>query len=197
MASSVKPPAETKVASQPSLRHSDPAPPLDPALRETLAQELYKRYKLSRLRMAANNEAEISALKESDASFHESWNDLADHLKQSTRSQADDVPRKLQLIGYSLAKADAAAAAGKQTLDAFSEEQLEFLGEVEHDRWVAERMKSGWQAAAGRDSTAQKTPFFVPYADLEQKWKDVDKDMVRCVPEVLAKAGYRIYRVKE
>ena len=67
---------------------------LEPSLRETLAQGLYKRYKLIRLEISENDE-EKESIKTDDASFQESWNSLPEHLKDSTRAQADDIPRKL------------------------------------------------------------------------------------------------------
>ncbi|KAF3929809.1 hypothetical protein AA313_de0201202 [Arthrobotrys entomopaga] len=151
------------------------------------------RYKQSRHDMAEKDASEKLNLKGNDASLQEGWDQLPDHLKASTRAQADDIPRKLQLIGYTMAK-DGDENAKGEILEEFSEDQLEFLGEVEHNRWAAERINSGWQASGQRNSTTQQTPFFVPYSELEQKWKDVDKDMVKGVPELLRKSGYRIYK---
>ncbi|KAF3919528.1 hypothetical protein ABW20_dc0101487 [Dactylellina cionopaga] len=189
-------PLHSSHGSLPAPSNENPAPSLDPSIREVVAQELYKRYKLSRLQMAQNNETETSALKENDASFQDTWDKLPDRLKTSTRAQADDIPRKLQLLGYFIAK-DSDKIADGQILETFTVEQLEFLGEVEHNRWAEERMASGWQASGQRDSTTQQTPFFVPYAELEQKWKDVDKDMVNGIPEILRNSGYKIYQVKK
>ncbi|EPS41003.1 hypothetical protein H072_5129 [Dactylellina haptotyla CBS 200.50] len=171
-------------------------PPLDPSIREAVSEELYKRYKQSRRDMAEKDETEKAKLKEKDASLQDGWDQLSDHLKASTRAQADDIPRKLRMIGYYMAK-DADAKTNGHILETFSEAELEFLGEVEHDRWAAERMKSGWTSSEQRNSTTQQTPFFVPYSQLEQKWKDVDKDMVKGVPEILKKSGYRIYKREE
>ncbi|KAF3175200.1 hypothetical protein TWF225_000909 [Orbilia oligospora] len=162
--------------------------PLDPAIREFVAQELYKRYKLIRASMDSDNEP----AKSKDASLQDDWESLPEHLKASTRAQADDIPRKLELTGYQMSKANDETKDGLQPIEKFTPEQLEYLGEVEHDRWVSERIKSGWQAAGKRDSSAQKTPFFTPYAELEQKWKDVDKFMVEGIFEILGLAGYRV-----
>lgn len=48
-----------------------------------------------------------------------------------------------------------------------------------------------------RNSKQRTTPFLVPWHDLTQEWKDVDRVMVECVPRVLATAGYRMYKMKE
>ncbi|KAK6342760.1 hypothetical protein TWF718_008148 [Orbilia javanica] len=167
-----------------------PAPPLDPAIREFVAQGLYKRYKMIRASMDSNDES----AKSKDASLQENWESLPEHLKISTRAQADDIPRKLELIGCFMAKVDDGTTNGLQLVEKFTPEQLDYLGEVEHDRWVAERIKSGWQAAGQRDSSSQKTPFFTPYAELEQKWKDVDKFMVEGIFEILGLSGYKVFQ---
>ncbi|KAK6533051.1 hypothetical protein TWF281_007212 [Arthrobotrys megalospora] len=182
--------AQTSQApAQSSSLPATPAPPLDPTIREFVAQELYKRYKQTRASMGSNNESE----KSKDASLQETWESLPEHLKASTRAQADDIPRKLELLGYRMAKNGDAATNGLQPIEKFTPEQLEYLGEVEHDRWVAERIRSGWEASGKRDSSSQKTPFFVPYADLEQKWKDVDKFMVEGMFEILGLTGYKVF----
>ncbi|KAK6505457.1 hypothetical protein TWF481_007358 [Arthrobotrys musiformis] len=164
--------------------------PLDPAIREFVAQELYKRYKHIRASIDQNNEPTTSK----DASLQNTWEFLPEHLKASTRAQAEDIPRKLGLVGYFMAKADDEMTNGLQSIEKFTPDQLEYLGEVEHDRWVAERIKSGWQVAEQRDSSSRETPFFVPYVELEQKWKDVDKFMVEGVIDILGLSGYRVFR---
>lgn len=48
-----------------------------------------------------------------------------------------------------------------------------------------------------RNSKQRTTPFIVPWRDLTQEWKDVDRVMVEVVPTVLKTAGYRMYKMKE
>ena len=37
----------------------------------------------------------------------------------------------------------------------------------------------------------------VPWRDLAQEWRDVDKVMVEAIPRILAQAGWKIYRMKD
>jgi hypothetical protein len=166
------------------------APQLNHALRDTLAQGLYEAYKKQRLKMAKDDE-EREALKR-DPSFREHWEDLREDLQESTRAQADDIPRKLRLINCYMARTDSGRRPG---IPRFSEDELDLLSEREHERWVSERLRKQWRLGQ-RDPTERKTPFLVPWVDLEKQWRDVDRAMVECVPPLLAEAGYQIYQLE-
>jgi len=182
------------------MQPEEPTFQFEPSLREALAEKLYATYKTSRLSMAENEEEKVSL--DNDASFKQEWSRLPNHLKESTRAQVDDIPRKIQLLGYSLHKSTKTNVSIKEKdkdhtnqhqhqIEEFNDQQLDMLSEIEHERWQSERVKNNWQAG-DRDPAAKKTPFLVPYKDLEQKWKDVDKAMVECIPSILADVGYII-----
>ena len=73
---------------------------------------------------------------------------------------------------------------------------LTFLRRMEHERFNAERLQRQWRMGS-RNSKQRTTPFLVPWRDLTQEWKDVDRVMVECVPRILDKAGWKIYRMKD
>lgn len=167
------------------------SPKLPASLRERLAQGLFEAYKKKRREMARTPE-EKEAL-ESDPSLYD-WDELAPELKESTRSQADDIPRKLRAVSCFMLDQDR-----KEPLihvPAFTTEELDMLSEMEHERFNAERLQRQWRMGP-RSSNKRTTPFLVPWRDLTQDWKDVDRVMVECVPRVLATAGWRIYRMQE
>lgn len=78
----------------------------------------------------------------------------------------------------------------------FTVDDLDMLSEIEHERFNAERLQRQWRMGA-RNSKQRTTPFLVPWRDLTQEWKDVDRVMVECVPRILAAHGWTIYRMKE
>lgn len=167
------------------------SPRLPAALREKLAQGLFETYKKQR-RLMAKTEAEKGAL-ETDASMYD-WDELAMELKESTRAQADDIPRKLRAVNCFMLDQDR-----KEPLihvPEFSVEELDMLSEMEHERFNAERLQRQWRMGP-RSSGKRTTPFLVPWRDLTQEWKDVDRVMVECVPRVLATAGWKIYRMQK
>ncbi|GIZ46286.1 hypothetical protein CKM354_000941700 [Cercospora kikuchii] len=167
------------------------SPKLPPQLRERLAQGLFVAYKKKRVEMARTptEKAEL----ESDPSMYD-WDELAPELKESTRSQADDIPRKLRAVNCFMLDQDR-----KEPLvhvPEFTVEELDMLSEMEHERFNAERLQRQWRMGP-RSSGKRTTPFLVPWRDLTQDWKDVDRVMVECVPRVLATAGWKIYRMQE
>jgi len=164
------------------------SPKLTPALRERLAEGLFERYKKQREIMAKTDQQRRELL--SDRSMVD-WDELPGELKESTRSQADDIPRKLRTVNCYMIE-------GKRSdpfvhVPAFSESELDILAEMEHERFNAERLQRQWRMGA-RNSKQRTTPFLVPWRDLSQEWRDVDRVMVECAPKVLEQAGWYIYR---
>ena len=74
------------------------------------------------------------------------WASLSAHLRESNRAQARHVSVKLAAIGCALAP-----LTGRREPFVSTEAEVERLGELEHDRWVAERRASGWREGP-RDS---------------------------------------------
>lgn len=170
------------------------APKLPPALRERLAQGLFEAYKKQRWVMA-KSDAERKAL-ESDRSYCD-WEDLSGELKESTRAQADDIPRKLRATGCFMLNDGGSEPRGEPLVPVskFGEEELLMLGEMEHERFNAERLQRQWRTGP-RNSKQRTTPFLVPWRDLEYEWQVVDMVMVEVVPKILEGAGWRIYRMQ-
>ncbi|KAI7196030.1 hypothetical protein D0869_04797 [Hortaea werneckii] len=167
------------------------SPKLPRSLRETLAQGLFETYKKRRVSMC-KTDAEREAL-ESDRSMHD-WDELAPELMESTRAQADDIPRKLRAMNCFMLN-DTTRGPPLIPVPQFSEDELDILSEMEHERFNAERLQRQWRMGP-RNSKQRTTPFLVPWRDLTQEWKDVDRVMVECVPAILERAGWRIYRME-
>jgi hypothetical protein len=171
------------------------SPKLPPALRERLAHGLFERYKKQRELMARTPEQRADL--ESDRSYCD-WEDLSGELKESTRAQADDIPRKLRATGLFMLNDGAQEPRGEPfvQIKQFDEKDLLMLGEMEHERFNAERLQRQWRMGP-RNGKQRTTPFLVPWRDLTQEWRDVDTVMVECVPGILEGAGWRIYRMQD
>lgn len=167
------------------------APKLPPALRERLAEGMFEIYKQRRYDMAKSAEERQSL---QDERSMRDWEDLPPELKESTRAQADDIPRKLRAVGCFMLNEERSAPLIR--VPEFSVEQLDMLSEMEHERFNAERLQRQWRMGP-RNSKQRTTPFLVPWRDLSQEWKDVDRVMVECVPNILRKNGWHIYRMKD
>ena len=149
------------------------------AARQLLARAIHERYRQNQ-----------RAIKAPDDPAMRPWEELPESLRESNRQQADDIAAKLRAIGCELRP----AAAGAQAAFVITEEELELLAEREHERWVAERRAAGWIAGPARDVERKITPYLVPYAILPEEVKEWDRQAVRAIPEVLAIAGFEVYR---
>ncbi|MCU7809810.1 MAG: hypothetical protein KZQ77_01040 [Candidatus Thiodiazotropha sp. (ex Notomyrtea botanica)] len=122
------------------------------------------------------------------------WSELPDALKDSNRRQADHIGMKLKKIRRGIKPLKDWNA----KLDEFSSEDIEFLAKLEHARWVKERSAAGWRYAPGSKNLDRKTsPFLVPWEDLTEDAKDLDRETVRSLPIFLAQAGFEIFPLEE
>ncbi|OCL10168.1 hypothetical protein AOQ84DRAFT_353668 [Glonium stellatum] len=162
-------------------------PRLPAALRETIAKSLYSVYRSQR-RKLAQTEQEREAL-HADPAMGE-WDDLAEELRESTRNQADDIPHKLRMVNCYMSR----EVKGRASVTAFTISELELLAEREHERWNMERLQKHWRVGP-RESEGRAEPFLTPWRDLEEQWKDIDRATVGCVPRVLSRLNYQIYKL--
>lgn len=118
------------------------------------------------------------------------WEDLGVSYRDASRQQADHLWAKL-------AATDGRAVPLDQTRGqtfAFAPLEVERLAEVEHRRWAADRYLAGWTYAPVRDNSRRHHPQLIPYADLSEPMKDLDRFVVRLVPTLLARSGRAVLR---
>lgn len=112
------------------------------------------------------------------------WENLPPVLQSANLAQAEDIPYKLRSLGYEIVEAGGIPAAEIRLDPAL----VEPLSVLEHDRWMAEKLRAGWTYAPVRDNAKLRHPLLVPYADLPEREKEKDRDTVRNIPNLLAKA---------
>ncbi|KAK5167659.1 uncharacterized protein LTR77_007358 [Saxophila tyrrhenica] len=168
------------------------SPKLPPVLRERIAEGIFERYKQQRRIMSVTPEQQKELL--NDRAMVD-WDELSSELKESTRAQADDIPRKLRAVGYFMLEGEKDSDAMVHVPE-FTKEDLDILDKMEHERFNAERLQKQWRAGK-RNAKQRTTPFLVPWKDLTEEWQLVDRVMVECVPGILEKTGYRIYKMKK
>ena len=117
------------------------------------------------------------------------WTLLPEDLKDDNRNVADHHFVKIRDCGCRVVRAVDAAAGFR-----FEADEVESLAEVEHRRWLAVRELNGWRHGERRDDAAKVHPDMVPYADLAEPRKDLDRDVVRALPDVLREIGLGIAR---
>jgi len=118
------------------------------------------------------------------------WESLVESLKDSNRAQADDLFNKLRIIGCDVRSIE--ENDGKSF--AFTKDEIEMLAEIEHGRWMIERLLAGWQLGEKKDVERKINPCLVAWDDLPEEEKDKDRDAIRAIPELLAGVGLEVYR---
>jgi hypothetical protein len=155
---------------------------LPDSIREVLAEKLHETYQAQMLEMATTD-------KERDEIKSEQWSHLEEEFKESSRAHADDIPRKLRLISCFLSETQE----NRSPVKAFTDDERELLAKQEHDRWNTERLQKQWHMGE-RAPANRKSPFLIPWRDLERKWQDVDRAMVASYPRILPDT-HKIYRI--
>jgi hypothetical protein len=116
------------------------------------------------------------------------WETLDTSYRDASRQQADHLWAKLADSDCRSVPLEEAPAF------AFAPLEVERLAEVEHRRWAADRYLNGWTYAAVRDNVRRHHPQLVPYAELSEPMKDLDRYVVRLVPTLLTRSGRALVR---
>ena len=117
------------------------------------------------------------------------WDSLMTDLQESNRQQAANIPEKLRVISCKLARKRYGLAAFS-----FSDEEIEILAQMEHDRWMNERIRSGWIYGQERYPEKKISPYLVSWDVLSNDIKEFDREAIRVMPTILSNAGFGITR---
>jgi len=134
---------------------------------------------------------------------------LPEEEKAQNRGNARDIPAKLAAAGYVMVP-----ARSNEPPFNFPSADLERLAEAEHDRWMKAKIAAGyrwgpktdplkkrhkdllrWRRPNSDEASARYTPIEAAALGrglLPKKEKDKDRDLVRGIPRILARAGFTI-----
>ncbi len=113
------------------------------------------------------------------------WEGLNEVMKDANRWSADHLSVKLRSIGFD-----------GQDLSIFDKvandpEFFEKLSEMEHRRWMAERLMDGWSYGPKRDYRKKIHDLLIPYGQLAVEEKDKDKNMIQNIKNLVTSAGWK------
>lgn len=115
--------------------------------------------------------------------------ELDEPQKEANRATVRGIPAKLSLVGL-------AVGVGPGSGETLAPEQVERMAEAEHDRWMAERTRAGFTPGEPTAADPKKSPYLVAWADLAESVRQIDRDLVAGIPEILARAGMRVVRAR-
>ena len=118
------------------------------------------------------------------------WEELHEDLRRATIAQAADVGVKLREIGAIVVPESDATPAF-----AFTDQEIELLAQLEHERWMRPLLARGWVYERSRDGKHKTHPYLVEWADLSEEAREKDRRAVRTLPAVLRDAGFQILRL--
>jgi hypothetical protein len=115
------------------------------------------------------------------------YDELDETLKESNRANVRDIPAKLAAAGYAMLP----ARSNEPPFD-FPGPDLERLSRMEHERWLGTLRGMGWQQGPALDPDRKQHPALVAWEELPEEEREKDRQMVRSIPTILARAGYAI-----
>ena len=117
------------------------------------------------------------------------YSELPEDLKEANRLNVRDIPAKLAVAKYIMIP-----ARSNEPPFNFPGDDLESLAEAEHSRWMQSKLDDGWVYGPEIDRAKKLNKCLVPWKDLPEEEKDKDRDLVRGIPVILARAGYAIVK---
>jgi RyR domain len=115
--------------------------------------------------------------------------ELPENIKEANRLNVRDIPTKLAVAGYIMIP-----ARSNEPPFNFPGKPLELLAEAEHERWMQSKLDDGWKYAAVTNKAKKLHNCLVPWKKLPENEKEKDRDLVRGIPAILARAGYAIVK---
>ncbi|GAB3154302.1 hypothetical protein GCM10027290_48550 [Micromonospora sonneratiae] len=149
---------------------------------ERLARVIHESYVVSRHRHGDDRTANPAMVP---------WEELPETHRRANRGQAKDIGRKLHELGCALSPR---VGPGEEHI--LAEPEIERLAVLEHERWVEERVATGWRYADRRDDFRQLHPALRTWDSLQEDMRERNHDAIRELPAILADAGFRIIRVR-
>ncbi len=121
------------------------------------------------------------------------WDELPRRLKESNLRQVEDIWKAFHTINCSIAL----STTSREPLFAFTQSEVEFLSEREHEQWMAERLRKGWVYGKVRDDQQKIHDCIIPWGQLSEAEREKDRNAVRALPGILAKVYLKIVRRDE
>jgi hypothetical protein len=150
---------------------------------EAIAREIHRAYVADEQRKGVTGEANEAVVP---------WDELPERFRESNRAQAAHIGDKLADIGCDLAP----LTDWEAELFEFGDDEVEVLAQLEHKRWMAEKLRANWER--GEKKKGSKTsPYLVQWDELDEEQKEKDRMFIRKLPRFLVEVGLQIVRLDD
>lgn len=120
------------------------------------------------------------------------YSELPEDEKDQNRNNVRDIPNKLAIAGYAMLPKRGSERPGK-----FTDDEIEKLAEMEHERWIQQKLNSGWKYAKETDKDNKLHKDLIPWHDLSDDEKDKDRVLIEGIPVIIEKAGYTMVKLSQ
>lgn len=161
-----------------------------------ISHEEYRKRRLKEISMEmmeSDGEANTAVIESAgETAEMASWENLDEFFKEGYRSRFRYLGENLVQFNAVLGIRPIVPNAVDAIRDLYGPD-LELLSEIEHRRWVKDKLEDGWVPGA-KDSELKHSAELVPYAELKESTKAFIRKEMRQVPEMLRAVGYELYR---
>ncbi|GMG87703.1 hypothetical protein MNKW57_20240 [Biformimicrobium ophioploci] len=112
------------------------------------------------------------------------WEDLPRHKRVANQRAADHLDVKLRIIGCARS-----AAVNDYGSFVMTDEEIDVLAKVEHQRWMADKYLSGYVCGELRDEVRMSHPDLKSWDMLSEADREKDRQNVRLIPHLLKMLG--------
>ncbi|MHA2022861.1 MAG: RyR domain-containing protein [Candidatus Thorarchaeota archaeon] len=111
--------------------------------------------------------------------------DLPDIAKDANRVSVKTIPQKLAKVGYVMIP-----ARGNRREFSLSDSEIEILAEYEHELWMEAKLAAGFVKGKPTKSHPNRNEYLVHWDELSKNIKQIDRDLVSGIPDILDRAGF-------
>lgn len=140
--------------------------------------------------LKAHLDAKLPEVKENKKTLRP-WKELEPNHKAYSIQQVRNIPKKLKAINYDFEPfmEDEPDEAKKVT---FEDVDVEKLAEMEHARWMEQKINQGYVYGEETDDDKKINRYIVPWEELSENAKELDRRPVRSIPNLLFQVGFKV-----
>lgn len=118
--------------------------------------------------------------------------ELPEDEKEQNRNNVRDIANKLASVGYAMLP-----RRGNESPSTFSKDEVEQLSKMEHQRWMQQKLDTGWKYAKAMNKAKKLHKDLVSWHDLPHDEQEKDRGLVRGIAKILERAGYTMVKLSQ